>query len=214
MVNEVKGNFWIRFTSSHPKDFSDELIETMVNCEKVTEYLNLPVQSGDNKILKKMNRPYTIEQYKKIIKKIREKIPNISLSTDVIVGFPGETKEQFENTLSLFKEIKFDMAYVAKYSKRPQTAAFKLKDDVSSQEKERRWKFLTEILKKTALENNRKYIGKEVKVLIEKEKDNFLIAKTRTYKTVKFKGEKNLVGQFVKVKIINASPWGLKGILI
>lgn len=146
MVNNIPGNFWIRFISPHPANFSDELIETMAKCEKVTPYLNLPVQSGDNEILKKMNRPYTVEQYKDLVKKIREKIPDINLSTDVIVGFPGETKKQFENTVKLFKEIKFNMAYIAKYSPRPGTAAFKLKDNVLLKEKKRRYKVLNDLL--------------------------------------------------------------------
>jgi len=132
--------------SPHPADFSEELIDIMANSKKVAKYLNLPVQSGDNEILKRMNRPYTIEQYKNLVKKIREKIPDINLSTDVIVGFPGETKKQFQNTAKLFKEIKFDYAYIAKYSPRPGTAAFKLKDNVPWQEKKRREKILREII--------------------------------------------------------------------
>ena len=211
LVNEIPGNFWIRFTSPHPKDFSDELIEAIKSCGKVTNYLNLPVQAGDNEILKKMNRPYTVEHYKKLVKKIRNKIPDICLSTDVIVGFPGETKKQFENTCKLFKEIKFDMAYIAQYSPRPGTAAEKMGDNVSKKEKERRAKIINEILKKTALENNKKYIGKTVEVLVEKAEKGFLIGKTRSYKTVKFKGAKNLVGKFSKAEITDASPWGLKG---
>jgi len=146
MVNDIPGEFQIRFTSPHPADFSDELIETMAKCEKVAKFLNLPVQSGDNEILKRMNRPYTVEQYKNLVKKIREKMPKINLSTDVIVGFPGETKKQFENTTKLFKEIKFNIAYFAKYSPRPGTAAFKLKDDVPLAEKKRREKILREII--------------------------------------------------------------------
>jgi len=241
-VNDIEGNFWIRFTSSHPKpstraklgaglvphrnkvsgarDFSwDELIDTMAECKKVTEYLNLPVQSGDDEILKKMNRPYTIEEYKKIVKKIREKMPEIALSTDVIVGFPSETKKQFQNTVALFKEIKYDMAYIAKYSPRPGTTASKLKDDIKPEEKERRWRILTRILKETALEKNKKYIGKEIEVLVDKGKNNFYFGKTRTYKTVKVQSAINnqqltiKPGQFVKAKIIDALPWGLKGIL-
>lgn len=144
MVSGIPGNFQIRFMSPNPKNFSDELIEVMAKSEKVAEYLNLPVQSGDNKILKKMNRPYTVRYYKNLVKKIREKIPNINLSTDVIVGFPGETKNQFENTLKLFKEIKFNMAYISKYSPRPGTAALKLKDNVPQKEKKKREKILRE----------------------------------------------------------------------
>ena len=214
LINYIPGNFWIRFTSSHPKDFSDELIEAIVECKKVTEYLNLPVQSGNNEILKKMNRSYTISHYKKLVKKIRKKIPDITLSTDVIVGFPNETKKQFEDTVKLFKEIKFDMAYISKYSLRPGTAAAELKDNVPQKEKDRREKVLTEILKETALGNNKKYIGKKIEVLVEKHKNSFLIGKSWHYKTVKFKGPKKLIGQFVKVKIIDALSWGLKGKIV
>lgn len=148
-INKIPGDFSIRFMSSHPKDFSDELIETMAKCKKVAKYLNLPVQSGDNEILKKMNRPYTVEQYKNLVKKIRAKIPNINLSTDVIVGFPGETKKQFENTVKLFKEIEYNIAYVNKYSPRSSTAAFNLRDNVSIKEKKRREKVLLKIIEET-----------------------------------------------------------------
>lgn len=213
-VNSILGKFWIRFTSPHPKDFSDELIETMKSCEKVTNYLNLPVQAGDNEILEKMRRPYTVQYYKNLVKKIRNKIPDICLSTDVIVGFPSETKKQFMDTCELFKEIKFDMAYIAKYSPRPQTQAAKMKDNVSIKEKEKRKKIINGILKKTSLENNKKYIGKVVEVLVEKTEKKFLIGKTESYKTVKFKGNKNLIGKFTKVKIINALSWRLKGEMI
>jgi len=223
LINNIPGNFWIRFTSSHPKDFSDELIEAMAEGEKVTPYLNLPVQSGDNEILKKMNRNYTIKHYKNLIKKIRKKIPDITLSTDIIVGFPGETKKQFENTVQLFKEIKFDMAYIAQYSPRPGTAAFKMKDDVPREEKKKREKILTEVLKKTALVKNKKYIGKMVEVLPTEYKNGYLIGKSFHYKTVKFlprsepkaprwgEGSKDLIGKFVKVKITEAQPWRVKG---
>ena len=146
MINNIPGDFLIRFISPHPADFTDELIGVMAKSKKIAKYLNLPVQSGDNEILKKMNRPYTVQQYKNLVKKIREKIPDINLSTDVIVGFPGETEKQFQNTVKLFKEIKFNIAYIAKYSPRPGTAAFKLKDNVSHQEKERRWRILNDII--------------------------------------------------------------------
>jgi len=147
MVNDIPGNFQIRFTSPNPKNFSDELIEVIANSKKIAKYLNLPVQSGDNQILKKMNRPYTVKQYKNLVKKIRKKIPDINLSTDVIVGFPGETKKQFKNTAKLFKEMKFNIAYIAKYSPRPGTTAFRLKDNIPLKEKKRREKILREILK-------------------------------------------------------------------
>jgi tRNA-2-methylthio-N6-dimethylallyladenosine synthase len=220
MINDIPGDFWIRFTSSHPKDFSDELINVMAKCKKVTEYLNLPVQSGDDEIIKKMNRPYTIKQYKETVRKIREKVPDITLSTDVIVGFPGETEKQFNNTAKLFKEIKYDMAYIAKYSPRPQTAAATLENNVLKKEKKERRKILTEILKKTALERNKRYVGKTTDVLVNSKKGNFLFGKTRAYKTVKIQSKikdqksKIKLGQFIKVKITKALPWGLKGRLI
>jgi tRNA-2-methylthio-N6-dimethylallyladenosine synthase len=221
MVNDIPGDFWIRFTSPHPKNFSDELIETMAKCQKVTPYLNLPVQSGDDEILKKMNRNYTIKEYKNLIEKIRKAFKKyrkglereVAISTDVIAGFPGETEKNFQNTVKLFEEIRFDMGYIAKYSPRPGTVAEKMEDNVPKEEKERRWEILTEILKETALEKNKTFIGKEIEILPEEFKKGFLIGKSRHYKTVKFKGNKNLIGKFVKVKIIDALPWGLKGIL-
>jgi tRNA-2-methylthio-N6-dimethylallyladenosine synthase len=219
MINEIEGNFWIRFTSPHPKNFSNELIETMAKCQKVTPYLNLPVQSGDDEILKRMNRGYKVKEYKNLVKKIRKAFKKyrrglereVAISTDVIVGFPGESEKNFQNTVKLFKEIKFDMAYIAQFSPRPGTAAEKMEDDVPKKEKERRWKILTEILKESALEKNKKFVGKEIEVLPEEYKNGFLIGKCRHYKTVKFKGDKNLIGNFVKVKILNALPWGLNG---
>jgi tRNA-2-methylthio-N6-dimethylallyladenosine synthase len=214
MVNNISGKFWIRFTSSHPKDFSDKVVEAMATCEKVTPYLNLPIQSGDDKILKAMNRHYTIKDYKNKIKKLRKKIPDISLSTDIIVGFPCETKKQFENTAKLFREIKYDMAYINKYSPRPGTAAEKLKDNVSITEKKQREKILTEILKKTALEKNKKLIGKEIDVLINENRDDNYFGKDKHYKTIKIKSNKNILGKITKVKIIEAEAFILKGALI
>jgi len=145
-INNIKGNFKINFITSHPKDMSDELIETMAKCQKLIKEIHLPVQSGDNEILKKMNRHYTTAQYKNLIKKIREKIPGIKISTDIIVGFPGETKKQFQNTVKLAKEIKFEKAYIAKYSPRQGTLAFKLKNNVSPQEKKTRWQILEKLI--------------------------------------------------------------------
>ena len=186
----------------------------MAECEKVTPYLNLPVQSGDNEILKKMNRNYTIKHYKNLIKKIRKRIPDITLSTDIIVGFPGETKKQFENTVRLFKEIKFDMAYISQYSPRPGTAAAKMQDNISKVEKRKREKILTEVLKKIAISKNKKYIGKIIKVLPTKYKNSFLIGKSFHYKTVKCEGSKDLIGKFIRVKITETQPWGLKGEIV
>ncbi|HJN62316.1 MAG TPA: tRNA (N6-isopentenyl adenosine(37)-C2)-methylthiotransferase MiaB [Candidatus Parcubacteria bacterium] len=214
MINNIPGNFWIRFTSPHPKDFSNKLINTIAQSKKATEYIHLPVQSGDDKILKKMKRPYTLKMYKDLVKRIRKSIPKMALSTDIIVGFPGETIKQFENTIKLFKEIKFDMAYISQYSARLGTLSSKMEDNVSHKEKERRDLVLTKVLSKTALKNNKEYIGKKIEVLIEQKKKTFLMGKTRSYKSIRFKGNKNLIGKFVKVKILGALPWGLKGELI
>ena len=148
MINEILGDFKIRFLTSHPKDMSEELIKIIANCKKIVKEIHLPVQSGDNQILKKMNRNYTIRQYKNLVKKIRQKIPEIKISTDIIVGFPGETKKQFQNTTKLAEKIKFDKAYVAKYSPRPGTVAFKLKDDVPFEEKKGRWQILNRLINK------------------------------------------------------------------
>lgn len=214
MIDNIPGKFWIRFTSSHPKDFSDELITAMAKGKKISPYLNLPVQAGDDKILKQMNRPYTVAQYKNAIKKVRKAIPDIALSTDIIVGFPGETKKQFSNSAKLFKEIKYDMAYISEYSHRSGTSASKMKDTVDKKEKKSRKEVLNEILKKTGLENNKKFLGKEVEVLIDRKKPGIILGKSWHYKTVKIDSKKDLVGKFVQVKITKALSWGLEGDLI
>lgn len=210
MVNDIPGNFWIRFTSSHPKDFNKEVIDTLAMGGKITPYLNLPIQSGDDKILKLMSRHYTVKEYKNKIKELRKKIPDVCLSTDVIVGFPGETKKQFENTAKLFRNVKYDMAYINKYSERAGTAAAKLKDNVPIAEKKKRERILTEILKQTALEKNKKYIGKIVEILVDGEGSG----RTKEYKNVTFKAKKNLQGRFIKAKIIKVTPWHLEGKLL
>ncbi|MDD5145030.1 MAG: MiaB/RimO family radical SAM methylthiotransferase [Candidatus Pacebacteria bacterium] len=145
MAGKIPGDFKIRFTSPHPKNFSNELIDVMANSDKIAKYINLPVQSGDDSILKKMNRKYTVKQYKDLVKRIRKGVPEINLSTDVIIGFPGETKKQFENTAKLFKEISFNIAYINKYSPRPGTLASKMADNVPWEEKKRREKVLIKL---------------------------------------------------------------------
>ncbi len=211
-INNIEGDFWIRFTSSHPKDFSDGIISAMKNCKKVTPYLNLPLQSGDDEILKKMNRSYTSSHYKELIEKIRKSIPQIALSTDIIVGFPGETEKSFNNTVNLFRKISFDMTHIAKYSPRMHTAAYNMKETVSEKEKKRREKILTEILKEDNLEKNKQIVGKTVRVLVKgKNKKGFLNGKTEGYKDVIFKGTNKIIGNFANIKIIDYSSWGLKG---
>src|SRR3989344_680118 len=146
MINDISGSFKLNFTSSHPKDFSDELIKTMTKCEKLSMDLNLPIQSGDDEILKKMNRPYTVAQYKNLVKKIRRALPKIRLSTDIIVGFPGETKKQFNNTVKTLKEIAYGVAFINKYSPRAGTAAARMEDNVTWDEKKRREKILIKLV--------------------------------------------------------------------
>jgi len=147
ILNNISGNFQIKFLTSHPKDMSDALIKVISQNKKISKEIHLPVQSGDDQILKKMNRGYTISHYKKLIKKIRQTIPRTKISTDIIVGFPNETKKQFQNTVKLVKQIGFSHAYVSVYSPRFGTAAAKLKDDVPSDEKKTRKRILLEMLK-------------------------------------------------------------------
>jgi len=147
ILNDIPGRFQIKFLTSHPKDMSDELIKVIGQSKKISQEIHLPVQSGDSQILKKMNRGYTINHYKKLIKKIRRQIPKAKISTDIIVGFPGETKKQFQNTVSLVKEIGFKQAFIAVYSPRAGTAATKLKDDVPADEKKRRKRIILDLMK-------------------------------------------------------------------
>ena len=207
MVNNIPGDFWFRFTSPHPKDFSDELIKTMTGCEKFAHYINLPVQSGNNAVLKRMGRPYTVGHYKKLVGKIRKAMPDIAISTDIIVGFPGETRKQFEDTKKLFKEMKYDMAFISEYSPRPKTTAYKMfKDDVPHQEKEKRKNELNEILKKTALENNQNMVGQIVKVLNGRTEDNKPIEITNVKHSML-----NIKNKFALAKVTRANIWSLKG---
>lgn len=211
-INNIPGNFWIRFTSSHPKDFNSKVIDAMAKGKHITPYLNLPIQSGDDKVLKLMNRHYTVKDYKSKIKELRKKIPNICLSTDIIVGFPGETKKQFENTVKLFRDIKYDMAYINKYSPRANTAAAKLEDNITVEEKKVRERTLNGALKLTALAINKKLLGTKTVVLIDSGSADDWTGKNEHYKTVQVKSNKNIIGQFVKVKITQAQAWSLKGV--
>lgn len=213
-IDEIPGKFWLRFTSSHPKDMSDELIDTIASGKNICENVHLPVQSGDNEILKKMNRHYTSEHYLELIRKIKQKIPGVSVSTDVIVGFPGETKKQFNNTAKLFQQAEFDMAYIAQYSPRFGTAAYQLTDNVPKKVKQQREETLTKILKKTARKYNKQLVGKTVEILIESQKKEKLIGKTKTGKTVVIplaNKQPDLIGRWQMVKIIKAQSFGLMG---
>ena len=218
-VNSFPGKFWLRFTSPHPAFFNDKLIKTIAESEKFNPYLNLPLQSGDNEILKKMERGYSIEEYVALVEKIRKAFrkyrkgleKTIALSTDIIVGFPGETEKQFRNTIKIFKKIGFDMAYIAQYSPRSGTKAAKMPDNVPKEEKKQREKKLSEFLQKSALKRNKAFIGKKITVLPFEYKKGYLFGKSFHYKTVRFKGSKTLLGEFVKVDITKALAWGLEG---
>ena len=212
---KVPGDFWLRFSSSHPKDMSDELIRVFASSDKVCAHLHLAAQSGDDEILKAMNRKYTAAHFEALIKKVRAAKPGCVITTDVIVGFPGETKTQFNHTAQLFKRVKFDLAYIAEYSPRPGTVSWKMKDNVPPAEKSRRAKMINEILKETALKNNESYRGQTLKVLVEgKNKRGKYYGKTGSYKMVLINGAKagkSLVGKFVSVKIEHAYEFGLEG---
>ncbi|MFA6254453.1 MAG: tRNA (N6-isopentenyl adenosine(37)-C2)-methylthiotransferase MiaB [Patescibacteria group bacterium] len=210
-VDEIPGEYWLSFATSHSKDMSDKLIKVMADGKHILPYLHLPVQAGDNEILKKMNRRYTVAHYKSLIKKVRKAVSGIAISTDVIVGFPGETKAQFNNSVKLFQEIKFDMAYISQYSPRAGTVAAKLKDNVPKEEKKRRDKVLTKVLAKTALENNKKLVGNLTEVLVDSYKNGFCFGRTKGFKNIKFASDIDWTGQIVLVQVKDCYQWGLSG---
>ncbi|RKD34516.1 tRNA (N6-isopentenyl adenosine(37)-C2)-methylthiotransferase MiaB [Thermohalobacter berrensis] len=217
MVNEIDGIERIRFTTSHPKDLSDELIYTIRDCEKVCEHIHLPFQAGSNNILKKMNRKYTKEQYLELAEKIKKEIPGVAITTDIIVGFPGETEEDFKDTLDVVKKVRFDSAFTFIYSIRKGTPAAKMENQIPDDIKHKRFQKLLDTLYPISLEINKKLKDKEIKVLVEevsKADDTKLTGRTRTNKVVHFKGDKSLVGNIVTVKITNPKTWTLEGVLV
>lgn len=204
----------VRFVTSHPWDFTDSMIDVIAKYDNICNYIHLPVQSGSSRILKLMGRRYTKESYIELYNKIRNKVKNCSITTDIIVGFPGETKEDFEETLSLARECKFDSAFTFIYSPREGTPAAKMKDDVSLEEKEQRLHELNDVINKYALEANEKLVGQVVPVLIEGEsqKDNSMVAGyTDTMKLVNVKADKSSIGKIIDVKITDAKTWSLDG---
>ena len=215
LINNINGIERIRFTTSHPKDFSFALIETIKKCNKICNHIHLPIQSGSSKILKIMNRKYDIDYYKNIIKEIRNIIDNIAITTDIMVGFPGETEDDFMDTLRVFKELEFDEAYTFIYSNRENAIASLLPDQVPLQvKKERLWK-LIDLQKKISAKINKKLEGEIFEVLVDKKSkrniENQFSGRTWTNKTVVFTGKQNLLGQLVKVKIIKSTAWTLYG---
>ena len=215
LINNINGIERIRFTTSHPKDFSFALIETIKKCNKICNHIHLPIQSGSSKILKIMNRKYDIDYYKNIIKEIRNIIDNIAITTDIMVGFPGETEDDFMDTLRVFKELEFDEAYTFIYSNRENAIASLLPDQVPLQvKKERLWK-LIDLQKKISAKINKKLEGEIFEVLVDKKSkrniENQFSGRTWTNKTVVFTSKQNLLGQLVKVKIIKSTAWTLYG---
>ncbi len=209
-ANRITGIKRIHFTAPHPRDMKDEVIDALT-LPKMVNYLHLPLQAGDDKVLKRMNRSYTAADYLKLVAKINKKKPGMALGTDIIVGFPGETKKAFQNTVELYKKANFDIAYLAVYSPRQGTAAAKMKDDVPRIEKKRRWRVLQDLMEKIVLEKNQQYVGKTVSVLVDKYKDGKCIGNSREMKMARFPGKKNMVGKIFNVKIKKSFEWILEG---
>ena len=204
----------VRFMTSHPWDFTDKMIEVIAKYPNIMPSVHLPVQSGSSRVLKIMGRRYTKESYLELFHKIKDTVPNVSISTDIIVGFPGETEEDFQDTLSLAEECKFDNAFTFIYSPRENTPAAKLEDNVTLEEKEQRLYKLNEIVNKYFLENNQKLVGHVVPVLVEGKNTNGkdgLYGYTDTNKLINFSGNENLTGKIVSVKITSAKTWSLDG---
>lgn len=207
----------IRFTTSHPRDFDDHLIEVLAKGGNLVEHIHLPVQHGNSEILKLMARKYTREQYVTLANKIKKAIPNASFTTDLIVGFPNETEEQFEDTLSLVKEIQFDSAFTYIYSPREGTPAAKMKDNVPMEVKRERLARLNELVNEISAQKNLSYQDKVVEVLVEgesKKNPEILSGRTRTNRLVNFKGPKSAIGEIVYVKITEAKTWSLDGEMV
>ncbi|SHI94124.1 tRNA (N6-isopentenyl adenosine(37)-C2)-methylthiotransferase MiaB [Lutispora thermophila] len=216
-VNKINGIERIRFMTSHPKDISDKLITAMKDCSKVCEQLHLPFQAGSNKILKAMNRVYTIEEYLEKVDKVKKAIPGIALTTDIIVGFPGETTEDFQETLDVVRKVRFDQAFTFIYSKRKGTPAAKMEDNIKLEEKQRNFNKLVELQNQICKEINETYNGKIYEVLVDgpsKTNKDILTGRTRTGKIVNFRGNNVKIGDLVHVKIIEVHSWSLNGELV
>jgi tRNA-2-methylthio-N6-dimethylallyladenosine synthase len=205
-------NLWrIRFLTSHPADMEERIIDAVASLPKVCEHIEIPVQSGDDAVLKRMVRGYTVDQYRRLVAKIRGRIPGVGLATDVIVGFPGETEEQFMNTYKLLEETRFDVVHVAAYSPRPGTAASRLPDDVPREEKERRRRIIEELQEDIAGQINRQLLGETVEVLVEEKRKGKWKGRTRTHKLVFFQDDGDWQGKLAQVKITWAGPWSMQG---
>jgi tRNA-2-methylthio-N6-dimethylallyladenosine synthase len=213
-LNPIEGLLRIRFLTNHPKDMKEKLIEAIAGLDKVCEQINLPVQAGDDAILKAMRRDYTVEHYSELIARIRDKIPGVALSTDLIVGFPGETGAQFENSYNFLNKLRFDMVHVAVYSPRTGTlAAREMTDDVSAEVKKSRLITVEKLQAQIAGEINAELQNKIMEVLVEGQEKGRWFGRTRQDKLVFFRDEADYQSKMVKVKIIRSSPWSLSGIV-
>ena len=213
-VNKIPGIERIRFISPHPKDFTDDVIEAIKNSKKVCKVIHLPLQSGSTNILKAMNRKYTKEQYLNLVEKIKKEIPNIEFTTDIIVGFPGETEDDFENTLDVVRKVKFEQVFMFIYSRRVGTPADKMEEQVPEEIKHKRFDRLKSLVEEQIAENNKKYVGTIQKVLVEgksKTNEKVLTGRTETNKVVNFEGEEELIGKIVNLNIISDHIWYLRG---
>lgn len=215
-INAIEGKFRIRFTTSYPTDITDELIDTVVNSDKICECFHIPMQSGSSEVLKKMNRRYDRETYSKIVRKIREKVKDVTITSDFIAGFPGETESQFRETIEVMKELELDYSNTAAYSPRKLTVAAKWEELFLSEEvKSDRLEILNLQNKDNCLNSNKKYVGRELEVLIDTFENhkgkNILTGRTRNNKIVHIPHDENLIGEFVNVKITGAKTWYLKG---
>ncbi len=213
-LNEIEGLLRIRFLTNHPKDMSLKLVEAVASLDKVCEQLNLPVQSGSNAILKAMGRGYDVEHYRKLVGKIRARIPDIALSTDVLLAFPTETETEFQETADLLSELNFDTVHIAAYSPRPGTlAARKLADDIPPAEKKRRVERIERLQEEIARGINARLKGKVVEVLVEGEKKGRWFGRTRSDKLVFFNDSRDCRGKLIKIKVEKTSPWSLQGVV-
>lgn len=213
-INKIDGIERIRFVSPHPKDFTDDVIQAIKECEKVCKLIHLPLQSGNTKVLKEMNRKYTKEQYLELVEKMKKEIPNLTLSTDIIVGFPGETDEEFEDTLDVVRKVKFEQVYMFIYSRRVGTPGDRMENQVPEDIKHKRFDRLKALVESQIEENNQKYIGTVQKVLVEGESKNnekMLTGRTDSNKVVIFEGDKDLKDQIIDLKIVSEHMWYLKG---
>lgn len=216
-VNEVEGLERVRFMTSHPKDLSYDVIKAIKECDKLCEQVHLPVQSGSSRILKEMNRHYDREYYLDLVKKIKAEIPDVTLTTDIIIGFPGETEEDFLDTLSLCEEVGYDSAFTFIYSRRNHTPADKMENQIPDDIKHERFNRLVEAINKKVVLKNKEYEGRVVEVLVEgpsKNDETKMTGRTRNGKLVNFAGDESLVGKLVDVKIVRAQPFSLIGEIV